>query len=353
MTSYGASNLSVKHVLQDATRNSRPPLALLSVTETDLEHWRTTLRHELWALLGGPGQLVTPNVEVLTRVSERGFTRSLLHYETEPGVTTSAWLLEPAQNDRRPRPGFLALHGHGSGKDDVVGVADSIDARHHIAERNYDYGRQLVRRGYVVLVPDARGFGARASAEGCHVPGLVALYQGRCIAGQRLWDDLRSLDVLAGLANVDAHRLCCGGLSEGGKRSLLLAALDERVCLTVVSGYFTSLRAEIEAWDRLTGWDICNAIPGLLRVADLPDVAALIAPRRLVIEIGRADSLYTQAAVLQGFNQARVAWEMLDVADGVALDHFDGGHEWSGRIAYKWLRDLVDRPSAMLDPGRL
>jgi hypothetical protein len=150
---------------------------------------------------------------------------------------------------------------------------------------------------------------------------------------------MRSLDVLGALPEVDANRCGCGGLSEGGKRALLLAALDDRVQVAVVSGYFTSLRAEIAAWDRLGGWDICNVVPGLLRWADLPDVAALIAPRHLIIESGNMDPLYTLDGVVEAFNRASVAWNALGAGKNIELDLFDGVHEWSGRLCY----DHLDR----------
>jgi dienelactone hydrolase len=184
-----------------------------------------------------------------------------------------------------------------------------------------------------VLAPDARGFGERAASD-CYAPGLISLYTGRPIPGQRLWDDMCSLDVLAALPYVDTDRLGCGGLSEGGKRTLFLAALDERVRVAVISGYFTRLRTEIAVWDRLTGWDICNAVPGLLAWADLPDIAALIAPRDLVIENGRQDPLYTLDGVVAGFRQSAATWNLLGVPERIELDLFDGVHEWSGRRSY-------------------
>jgi dienelactone hydrolase len=327
--------LSVKEVLQRSALSSSPALGVDGVPRDDIAQWREDLRKKLWDLLGGPGEAADPELETVMTVEEDGVSRSLLRYRSEPGVTTSAWLLRPVAPHDGPRPGFLALHGHGRGKDDVLGlVADrDTDALAHIADLNYDYATQLARRGFVVLAPDARGFGERAAGD-CHTPGLVSLYTGRPIPGQRLWDDMCSLGILASLPDVDADRLGCGGLSEGGKRTLFLAALDERVRVAVVSGYFTSLRTEIDVWDRLAGWDICNAVPGLLAWADLPDIAALIAPRDLVIENGRQDPLYTLEGVVAGFRRATRAWELLGVPEAVELDLFDGVHEWSGRRSY-------------------
>lgn len=343
--------LSIDNVLRRATIALKPALALADVPSGGMDLWRERLRYTLWELLGGPGAMVEPHVETVEQFEERGVVRSRIRYQTEPGVETSAWLLMPARGRDDARPGFLALHGHGAGKDDVLGLADDDEAERHIEQRHYAYGGELAERGYVVLAPDARGFGERSSGS-CGSPGLVALYHGRCIAGQRLWDDMRSVDLLAALDGVDPDRIACGGLSEGGKRALLLGALDDRVRLTVISGYFTSLRAEIDQWDRLDGWDICNAIPGLLRWADLPDVAALIAPRHLIVESGAEDPLYTPEAVVSAFAACRTAWDRLGVPDHVTHDLFDGEHEWHGTKAYPRLAALLHpRPYASSAKG--
>ena len=72
------------------------------------------------------------------------------------------YLLTPKKKSERQRGGIVALHGHGqygydpvAGRDDLPGVAAAIKSA------NYDYGRQLVRRGYVVAVPCLTPFGRR------------------------------------------------------------------------------------------------------------------------------------------------------------------------------------------------
>src|SRR5260370_40890818 len=107
--------------------------------------------------------------------------------------------------------------------------------------------------GFVVLAPDARGFGERTegSEQGCYIPGVVSLLLGLPIPGQRLRDDLAALDYLCALPGVDAGRVGCVGLSEGGKRTLYLAALHDRVRPAGISGYFRTLPGPIRARKRL------------------------------------------------------------------------------------------------------
>src|ERR1017187_8826583 len=83
----------------------------------------------------------------------------LLSAEGHPPLPV--YLLLP-KGTKGKRPAILALHGHGAhghhpiaGRDDLPGVGNAIK------NNNYDYGRQLVRKGYVVAVPCMTPFGDR------------------------------------------------------------------------------------------------------------------------------------------------------------------------------------------------
>ena len=326
-------DLSIRPIIQRSARVSVPRLAVREAA--DLALWRDQLRAVLHDLLNDEAVIVQPELRILSRVEEDEFSRLLVRYKTEENVVASAWLLIP-QGLTATAPGVLALHGHGRGKDDVIGRSTTAEEANRIQEQNYDYARQLALQGYVVLAPDARGFGERSDT-GCHITGLTSIYLGRPIVGQRLWDDSRALDLLESLPEVDGSRLACLGLSEGGKRTLFLAATDDRISCSVISGYFSSLLGEIEAWDRLQNWDLCNAVPGLLAWADLPDIAALIAPRHLMVQQGDQDGLYTQAAVKAGFETLTAVWARHRQPDRLFLEEFNGGHRWSTEHVYQWL----------------
>ena len=84
-----------------------------------------------------------------------------------------------------------------------------------------------------------------------------------------LWDDIRTLDYLASRPEVDASRLGCVGLSVGGYRSFLLAALDERIKAAVDVGWMTSFASQIK--EHVTNTvGLSFHINGLYRYMDLP-----------------------------------------------------------------------------------
>jgi dienelactone hydrolase len=339
---------SNKTHLQGIAERLHPELAFPVDQPGAWPDWRRALRAKVAELLGGlPPALGEPAFEMLERQDEEGYVRERVALRGRDGVEIPAYLLTPT--DPIPagskRRAVVCLHGHGYGKSELVGetgegTADERAARdEHIAAHNYDYARQLARRGFVTLAPDARGFGERAEgpeAE-CYVPGVISLFLGIPITGQRLCDDLSAVDYLSSLPGVDAARIGCVGLSEGGKRSLYLASMDDRIKAAVISGYFSTLTGAIRQWDKLADWDICNYVPGLLRYADYPDLAALIAPRPLLVEYAVDDPLYHQPAVDEALDRTARIYAVQDVAGHFDTDIFTGGHRWSGRKALPWM----------------
>lgn len=332
--------IKISHSNQEYLKNYnsrlKPKLAFPGKERAEI--WRMELRAKLIELMGGFPEKCQLSPQLIFEKEEKEYTLKKIAFQSEENVWVPAYLLIP-RHLRRPSPVVLALHGHGRGKDDVVGISDDEKAQKWASDHNYDYAAQFAKRGYVVLAPDARGFGERraGSERGCYIPGVISLFLGKPIIGQRAWDDMRAIDYLQTLDGVDPNRIGCAGLSEGGKRTLYLSALDERVKVAVVSGYFCALKSTIQHWDAFGGWDICNYLPGFLQYADYPDLAALIAPRALLIENGIQDGLYPLESVKESFAMAKSAYEQLGVADRIDFDLFDGGHKFSGAKSFDWV----------------
>jgi dienelactone hydrolase len=325
-------------------------MGLRAHNSAELAAWQSDLRTRLRAIIGIDTMRACPLDPQLDAPEQYdGYTQTRVVIAVEPDVRMPLYVLTP--DDLRPgqrRPVMLAPHGHGSaGKAAVVGRADAPELARTIAQHNYAYGVQLVRAGYIVLCPDARGFGERREpvmiADGdrlggsCQVLNHMALPLGQTVTGMWTWDLMRLIDYVATRDDCDATRIGCAGLSGGGAQTLWLAALDERVRCAVVSGYFYGSKDSLL---RLSRNCSCNYVPGLWQLADMGDIGALLAPRPLLVETGRADDLNGERGVLNVTEQldiTRQAYALLGAEDRLAHTVFEGGHRWDGNAVVPWL----------------
>lgn len=299
--------------------------------EQEYESWRRRRRGLFTELLGRVPERVPLNLEILESVERDGYRQEKVVFDTEDTMSVPAYLLTP-NGRRHPGPAILAIHGHGPGKSDVCGLTRT-DAP------NGDYALQLVRRGYVVLAPDLRCFGERldempATHYACDTNLVHAVMAGWNPLTQNVWDMARALDVLEEHPLVDSTKLGVAGLSYGGTVSLFLAAYDRRVSAAVISGYLSSWQASHAVPLNMCGSQVL--FDSLGRLEHL-DVAALVAPRPMLVESGTSDPIFPHGAASETVGQLRLLYDYLGAGECLAHDVFSGGHQWHGELAYPFL----------------
>ena len=132
-----------------------------------------------------------------------------------------------------PGPTLLCLHGHGPGKDPVVGITTpqaglSQEAMEDLIRRNnYDYARQFAERGYLTFTFDFRCFGERAHTspdlygrDPCNIHFIRGALLGMNLLSLDIADTFRAVDYLLTRPEVDHSRIGCVGLSFGGTMTL-------------------------------------------------------------------------------------------------------------------------------------
>ena len=254
------------------------------------------------------------------------------------------YLLTPKPSHRHP--GILALHGHGKwGNDPVVGIARNPEAHAELERARYDYGLQLVRRGYVVAAPCFTPFGRRldhgdtyGGEDPCAVTFVRMMALGKLLITENLRDALWAFQLLARQATVDPQRIGCVGLSYGGRMTMMTAALEPRVRVAVISGALNLIQERIEGH-----WG-CGAqvIPGLLKFGDVPEISSLIAPRPCLWEVGTRDDLMVKDRIGPALERIRRTYRAFRAEDALQVDSFDGGHRWNGVKAYPFLARYLD-----------
>jgi dienelactone hydrolase len=300
--------------------------------------WRARTRGRLTDLLGASPRPVPLSPEVTDHEAHGSYTRHRVVFDTEATMSVPAYLLVPNARQQRG-PAVLAIHGHGPGKAEVVGLEhpDTVAASsaHHA-----DYAHRLAEAGYVVLAPDLRCFGERADPVPpdhylCDANLVAAIAAGRNPLADNLFDLVCALDLLGDHELVDAARIGVVGFSYGATMALFLSAWDTRVRATIVSGYFSSWKAAHRVPYNLCGSQVLFGMLGQLEHVDL---AALVAPRALMIESGVDDLLFPIGAATEAVTELRSVYAAMR-APIQALEHhvFDGGHRWDGETALAFL----------------
>ena len=311
-------------------RTERPdPLPVDGLGE--FHAWRDRCSARLRALVGPLPERVEPDLEVLEEDTADGYRRQKVVFDSESTMSVPAYLLVPDDRDASG-PAVLAIHGHGPGKAAVCGIEPT-------GAPNGDYAVHLVRHGFVVLAPDLRCFGERQDWNppdhyACDTNLVHAVMAGANPLAQNLWDLVCCLDVLAGHPLVDAARIGAAGLSYGGTMTLLLAAWDRRVKAAVVSGYFSSF-----AESHKVPWNMCGSqvLPGMLGQLEHVDLGALVAPRPLLVETGTEDMIFPLHAAETAVCDLMQVYAHLGAPAALEHDVFDGGHQWHGARAYRFL----------------
>jgi len=304
-----------------------PVLRFQATSPVQFEEWRLALRLKIWELLGVPPiDRVPLAAHVVAREEEEAYWREKITYTTAPGITAVGYLLTP-KSATLPRPAVLCPHGHGVGKEATIQKGTS-----------QDYAVRFAEHGFITFTPDHIGFGDRSelfdddAGRGYRLTMLKFQLLGQTVMGWRVWDLMRALDLLAQRPEVQADRIGCVGLSLGGELTLYLAALDDRVKVALISGFLNTLHDTFYAVEHCN----CGYVPGILKYAEMGDIAALIAPRPLLIESGKRDTLFPTKTAQEGFGIAQRAYALLGAVERIEMEIFDGGHAFSGRKAFDW-----------------
>jgi cephalosporin-C deacetylase-like acetyl esterase len=281
----------------------------------------TTVRAQLWEILGGRPQETPLNPRTVGTIDRSGYRIEKLVYESMPEVYVTAHLYVPTTG-KPPYPGIVVPLGHTeNGK----------------AYRNYQYSYQnLARKGYVVLAYDPFGQGERrqylrpasghAFSTGEHTQaGRPMILFGSGFARYRVWDGIRSLDYLLSRSEVDPQRIGCTGHSGGGTMTMYLIALDPRIQAAVaVEANFENMAgphydppgAIADAEQDLVG--------GLPLGLDRGDLLAAFAPKPLLMSYtvhdqGQTYSPVYEEAIKENYDELRRIYGILGAGDKVDL----------------------------------
>jgi dienelactone hydrolase len=252
---------------------------------TDLSGRQAARRRDLHALLG----------DLPDRYRPLGATKR--HEEARDGYCLETWDLDlngletvPASLVKPlamtgPAPAVLYNHSHGGGYD--IGRRELVEGRSYL--QRVPYAKTLTDLGCIGLCIDHWVFGERATRSET-AAFKTMLWQGQVLWGMMVYDSLRALDWLAECPDVDPSRLGTLGMSMGSTMAWWLAALDERIRVTVdicCLGDFQALLAN----GSLDEHGIYYYVPSLVKHFTTAGINELIAPRAHLAIAGVRDPL--------------------------------------------------------------
>lgn len=319
----------------EESAEARPELAFQP--NRDFQEWQTELRERLRKIMAIPVIEDHSVKSVIRPDSETDrYTMMRIEFDAEPGQKVPGYLLRP-KNAKGPLPVMICLQGHSPGMHISVGRAKTDRDRESI-RGGRDIAVQAVHHGWAALVIEQRGFGERAvEGKACGQVALEELLKGRPLTGQRVFDVMRAVDFVATQDDLDSERIGCMGNSTGGTVAFYAACMDERIRLAVVSCSFGTYES---TW-LYKKHCACGYLPGILKVADMPDLTGLIAPRHLTLVAGKEDSIARFDGVEAGFQHARRCFTAAGCADRVTLLAADGGHQFYPDLAWPVIQDTL------------
>jgi dienelactone hydrolase len=308
------------------------------------EEWkaaRPELRRELLEMLGlWPMPARTDlKAKVTGKVERPKFTVEKVVFQSMPGlyVTANLYIPKPAP---AKAPTVLYVCGHGNVVKDGVSYGSKVYYQHHPA--------WYAEHGFVSLIIDTLELGEiQGEHHGTYKKGMWWWHTlGYTPAGVECWNAMRALDYLETRPEVDAKRIGVAGRSGGGAYSWWISATDERIACAVPVAGIADLRAHLsEGYPGrlekgvIAGHCDCMFMTNTYRW-DFSKVAALVAPRPLLLGNSDADDIFPVAGYRRLADKVRKIYELYGEGAKFQLLETKGKHEDTPELQrgeYRWM----------------
>ena len=226
------------------------------------------------------------------------------------------------------------LYNHAHGGDYKLGKDEFLNGRSVL--QTPPYAELIASLGWVGLCMDTWVFGDRATRPEMDVFKEM-LWKGQVLWGMMVYDSIRGVDYLCTRPEVERDRIGTLGLSMGSTMAWWLAALDERIKVSVDICCLTDYQALMEI-NNLKGHGIYYYVPSLLKHFTAAQINALIAPRAHLSLAGNLDLLTPPKGLDRIDAELRQVYRLLGRAERWKLLRYEVGHEETPGMR----REIVD-----------
>jgi dienelactone hydrolase len=264
---------------------------------------------------------------VFGRIERADYSVEKVYFESRAGFFVTGNLYRPLGKPG-PFPGVLSPHGHWDYGRLENSAAASVPAR-CIA---------LARQGYVVFSYDMVGYNDSRQVDHRLLDPRLSQWAIGSLS-LHLWNSIRSLDFLETLPDVDKGRIGCTGASGGATQAFLLAAVDDRVSVSAPVNMISHT---------MQGGDVCENAPNLRLDASNIEIAALTAPRPMLMVAATGD--WTRDTPRVEFPAIQGVYSLLGAREKLESVQFSADHNYnrdSREAMYRWFgRWLLGKPDA-------
>ena len=264
-----------------------------------------------------------------------GYKLEKLIYYSRPGFPVTASLYIPENARPGKTPAILHVLGHA-----LYGKA---------SVQYQTLGITLCRKGYLVLMPDPLGQGERFSFPDLpkfqnvrehNVLNRRLIPAGDCVGAWRIWDAMRSVDMLLARPETDKERIVVTGNSGGGTLTTLVNAADPRLKAAAPNCYITTWLRLVENELPVDGEQIVHGFAA--DGGEMADLLILKAPTPLLI-MGEGDDFFDIRGTRETFDEVKRIYTILGRPENVR--YFEGtqdhGYNPEGRkAAYNFFNDF-------------
>jgi dienelactone hydrolase len=311
----------------------------------DWEEQKPRFRRELSEMLGlDPMPPRTDLHPVITGKLERdGVVVEKLHFQSMPQLYVTGNLYLPAKIEK-PLPAILYVCGHGPVKTNGISYGNKVAYQHH--------GAWFAQNGYACLIIDTIELGEiEGIHHGTYNEGMWWWNsRGYTPAGVEAWNGIRALDYLESRPEIDKTKLGVTGRSGGGAYSWWISALDERVKASAPVAGITDLQNYVVD-GVVEGHCDCMFFVNTYRW-DYPLVAALAAPRPLMIANSDRDTIFPLNGVERLHKKVSAIYDLYRKPENLALVITPGPHKDTQELqvpVFRWFNHHLKGDDSPID----
>ncbi|MFO1091839.1 MAG: alpha/beta fold hydrolase [Planctomycetaceae bacterium] len=303
----------------------------------DWEKRRAQVVAHMESVMGPLPKPVTPiplEVERQETVTlDGGIVRTHITYHTDrPNQRLAAYLFVPLHAAGEKLPAMLCLQQTTQvGKDEPAGIS---------GKPNLHYALHLAQRGYVTLAPDYPSFGESGDYDfeaDTYISGSM----------KAIYDNIRTVDLLQSLPEVDGERIGVIGHSLGGHNSMFTAVFEPRLKVIVSNCGFTRFHKYDEG--KLNGWTSARYMPLIdSRHHNNPDevpfdfteIVAAFAPRPFLASSPLHDDNFEVSGVRDVIAAAKPIYALYGAEGNLQANYPDCEHDFPPevrQVAYEFI----------------